>query len=89
MDSPWQSVYVRFAKWRDDRTLERIFQALAQNVDMENLSTDSISIKVHPSANGGETQRINDWPDQRWMEQSYIPLWSGHYPYVYVDGSYL
>ena len=26
---PWQSVYARFAKWRDDGTLEAIFYALS------------------------------------------------------------
>ena len=48
---PWQSVYARFAKWRDDGTLEMVFCALS--ADMENLSIDSTCIKVHESANGG------------------------------------
>ena len=51
---PWQSVYARFAKWRDDGTLEAIFHALSADADMENLSLDSTCIKVHESANGGE-----------------------------------
>ena len=50
---PWQSVYARFAKWRDDGTLEAIFCALSADADMENLSLDSTCIKVHESANGG------------------------------------
>ena len=50
---PWQSVYARFAKWRDDGTLEAIFRALSADADMENLSLDSTCIKVHESANGG------------------------------------
>ena len=50
---PWQSVYARFAKWRDDGTLEAIFHALSADADMENLSLDSTCIKVHESANGG------------------------------------
>ena len=50
---PWQSVYARFAKWRDDGTLETIFHALSENADMENLSIDSTCVKVHGSANGG------------------------------------
>ncbi|NCE73517.1 IS5 family transposase [Anaerotruncus sp. X29] len=50
---PWQSVYARFAKWRDDGTLETIFRALTADADMENLSLDSTCIKVHESANGG------------------------------------
>ena len=51
---PWQSVYARFAKWRDDGTLEAIFYALSADADMENLSLDSTCIKVHESANGEE-----------------------------------
>lgn len=50
---PWQSVYARFAKWRDDGTLEGVFRALSADADMENLSMDSTCIKVHESANGG------------------------------------
>ena len=50
---PWQSVYARFAKWRDDGTLEAIFRALSTDADMENLSLDSTCIKVHERANGG------------------------------------
>ena len=51
---PWQSVYARFAKWRDDGTPEKIFHALSADADMENLSIDSACVKVHESANSGE-----------------------------------
>ena len=51
---PWQSVYGRFAKWRDDGTLKKVFRALSEDADTENLSMDSTCIKVHESANGGE-----------------------------------
>lgn len=51
---PWQSVYARFAKWRDDGTLETVFHVLSEDADMENLSIDSTCIKVHESANGGK-----------------------------------
>lgn len=54
---PWQSVYSRFAKWRDDGTLKTIFHELSSDADMENLSIDSTSAKVHQSANGGEKNR--------------------------------
>ena len=54
---PWQSVYARFAKWRDDGTLETVFHALSEDADMENLSIDSTCIKVHESANGGGKNR--------------------------------
>ena len=60
---PRQSVYARFAKWRDDGTLETIFRALSADADMENLSLDSTCIKVHESANGGEKQQIRQLVD--------------------------
>ena len=51
---PWQSVYARFAKWRDDGVWENIFSELSQDADTENLSIDSTCVKVHESSNGGE-----------------------------------
>lgn len=50
---PWQSVYSRFAKWRDSGVLEKVFRAMASDADMENVSIDSTCVKVHQSANGG------------------------------------
>ena len=55
---PWQSVYARFDKWRDDGTLEAVFRALSTDADMENGSLVSTYIKVHKSANRGGKRRI-------------------------------
>lgn len=55
---PWPSVYTRFAKWRDDGTLEAVFRTLSEDADMENLSVDSTRVKVYESANGGKKRRI-------------------------------
>jgi len=50
----WSGVYTRFSKWRDDGILASVFLALSVDADMENLSIDSTSIKVHQSSNGGK-----------------------------------
>lgn len=47
-------MYARFAKWRDDGTMEGIFHALSTDTDMENSSMDSTCVKVHENANSGE-----------------------------------
>lgn len=50
----WQGVYTRFRKWRNEGVLEEIFRVLSADADIENLSIDSTSVKVHQSANGGK-----------------------------------
>ena len=49
----WQAVYARFRQWKQLGIFEAIFAALSADADMENLSIDSRSCKVHQSANGG------------------------------------
>lgn len=55
---PWQSVYARFAKWRNDGIRKHIFSELNKEADTENLSIDSTCVKVHESSNGGEKREI-------------------------------
>ena len=47
----WQAVYARFRLWKQRGIFEAIFAASSADADMENLSIDSTSCKVHQSAN--------------------------------------
>ena len=49
----WQAVYARYRQWKQLGIFEAIFAVLSADADMENLSIDSTSCKVHQSANGG------------------------------------
>ena len=49
----WQTVYARYRQWKQLGIFEAIFAVLSADVDMENISIDSTSCKVHQSANGG------------------------------------
>ena len=40
---PWQSVYARFAKWRDDGTLEAVFRVLSADADMDKLDASFLA----------------------------------------------
>lgn len=51
---PHQTVNSRFCKWRDDSTLLRIFRALNEDADFENLSIDSTSVKTHHQSAGAK-----------------------------------
>ena len=51
---PWQTVYSKFRKWKREGVLEKVYKALSGDADMENLSIDSTSIRVHQSANVGK-----------------------------------
>lgn len=55
---PWQTVYSKYRKWEIEGVLKKVFKALSEDADMENLSIDSTSIKVHQSANGGKILKI-------------------------------
>lgn len=56
---PWTTVYSRFCKWRDDFTFLRIFQALNEDADMENLSFHSTIVKAHPHSAGAKVDLWN------------------------------
>ncbi len=64
----WQAVYARYRLWKQKDLFASIFVALRADADMENLSIDSTSCKVHQSSNGGKNGRKSDRPLQRWYK---------------------
>lgn len=54
----WQAVYARYRLWRNKDLFASVFAELSADADMENLSMDSTSCKVHQSSNGGKKLKI-------------------------------
>jgi transposase len=50
----WKTVYDRFNKWSREGVFEEIFEILNVAADMQELSIDSTSIKVHQHAAGAQ-----------------------------------
>lgn len=55
--SPHQTVYSCFCRWRDDGTLEKIFEALHAQADLSELSIDSTAAKASVQASRGPRKR--------------------------------
>lgn len=51
---PWKTVYDRFNKWAKAGIFEKIFEMLNIDADMQDLSLDSTSVKVHQHAAGAK-----------------------------------
>ena len=60
---PWQTIYDRYVRWRRDGTWDRMLQALHLKLDQqgemdwEQWSLDSTSIRAHRAAAGARTKR--------------------------------
>ena len=51
---PWETVYTRFRELVDSGILVQIFKALNIDADMQDVSLDSTSVKVHQHAAGAK-----------------------------------
>jgi transposase len=51
---PWKTVYTRFRQWSMDGVFAVVFEQLAQGADMQDVSIDSTSCKVHQHAAGAK-----------------------------------
>jgi transposase len=52
----WSTLYDKFARWSNAGIIEKIFDALTIDADMQDLSLDSSSAKVHQHACGAKKE---------------------------------
>lgn len=50
----WNSVYKCFAKWQKKGIFEKVFQELSSEADLQDISIDSTSCKVHQHSAGAK-----------------------------------
>ena len=50
----WSSVYRRFKEWEESGLLLQIFEALAVEADLQDMSLDSTIIKAHQASAGAK-----------------------------------
>lgn len=50
----WKTVYSRFRLWSKDDLFQKIFESLTSDVDLQDVSLDSTSCKVHQHAAGAK-----------------------------------
>ena len=51
---PWKTVYSRFRLWSKNDVFHKLFESLINDADMQDISVDSTSCKVHQHAAGAK-----------------------------------
>jgi transposase len=51
---PWKTVYSRFRLWSKDDLFQKMFESLSSDADLQDVSLDSTSCKVHQHAAGAK-----------------------------------
>lgn len=54
---PWNSVYVRFARWSDKQVWHKIFAVLREDADFEEVFLDSTIVRAHQHAAGAAKKK--------------------------------
>ena len=63
---PWNSVYVRLARWSDKQVWHKIFVVLREDADFEEVFLDSTIVRAHQHAAGAAKKRAAiHWPVSR------------------------
>jgi transposase len=56
---PWNSVYIRFARWSDKNVWHKIFALLREDADFEEVYVDSTVVRAHQHAAGAAKKKDN------------------------------
>jgi transposase len=54
---PWNSVYVRFARWSDKDVWQNVFAVLREDADFEEVFLDSTIVRAHQHAAGAAKKK--------------------------------
>ena len=54
---PWNSAYVRFARWSDKQVWHQVFAVLRQDADFEEVFLDSTVVRAHQHAAGAAKKK--------------------------------
>jgi transposase len=54
---PWNSVYMRFARWSDKNVWQKIFAVLREDADFEEVYLDSTIVRAHQHAAGAAKKK--------------------------------
>jgi transposase len=60
----WHTAYMRFARWHRNGVWKRLFQAVRQDADLEEVFIDSTAIRAHQHAAGAPKKTVRShWVD--------------------------
>jgi transposase len=54
---PWNTVYIRFARWSDKNVWHNIFAVLREDADFEDVYLDSTVVRAHQHAAGAAKKK--------------------------------
>ena len=60
---PWNSVYIRFARWSDKNVWQNIFAVLREDADFEEVYLDSTVVRAHQHAAGAAKKKASKLSD--------------------------